>query len=82
MSIVTAAAFVWIGRWATAPQHWSPGRLQNFNNHSVRLIVHTSARGSKARIRVSNAYGDLTTDGGGSTKDASQWHTRTGFAQS
>ena len=58
MTIISAFAFVWIGTWATAPQHWSPGRLQTFSNQSVRLIVHTSAGGGKARVRISNLYGD------------------------
>src|SRR5689334_142278 len=53
-----AAAENWIGAWATAPQHWTPGRLQSFHNQTVRLIVHTTAGGAKVRIRISNAFGD------------------------
>jgi len=48
----------WIGTWAASPQHWLRGRLLNFQNATVRLIVHTSAGGKKVRIRVSNAFGD------------------------
>ena len=48
----------WIGTWATAPQPSIPGRLQTFRNQSLRLIVHTSAGGTKVRIKVSNTFGD------------------------
>src|SRR5262249_25312210 len=48
----------WIGTWATAPQPAMPRSLQSFRNQSLRLIVHTSAGGTKGRIRVSNAFGD------------------------
>jgi lysophospholipase L1-like esterase len=48
----------WIGTWAAAAQHWLPGRLASFRNQTVRLIVHTSAGGAKARIKISNTYGD------------------------
>lgn len=48
----------WFGTWATAPQPFMPGALENFRNQTLRLIVHTSAEGAKARIRVSNIYGD------------------------
>jgi lysophospholipase L1-like esterase len=49
---------IWVGTWATAPQPFMPGALETFRNESLRLIVHTSAGGAKARIRVSNTYGD------------------------
>ena len=48
----------WIGTWAAAPQAPLPGSLQSFRNQSLRLIVHTSAGGTKVRIRISNTYGD------------------------
>jgi lysophospholipase L1-like esterase len=48
---------VWIGTWATAAQPAMPGALQSFHNQTLRLIVHTSAGGTKARIRISNIYG-------------------------
>lgn len=48
----------WIGTWATAPQAFIPGRLETFDNQTLRLIVHTSAGGPKARIRISNTFGD------------------------
>jgi len=48
----------WIGTWATAPQAARPARLQIFRNQSVRLIAHTSAGGTSARVRISNTFGD------------------------
>ena len=48
----------WIGTWATAPQPFLPGSLQNFRNQSLRLIVHTSAGGTKIRVKISNTFGD------------------------
>jgi lysophospholipase L1-like esterase len=48
----------WIGTWAAAPQPPVPGRPQSFQNQTLRLIVHTSAGGTKVRIKVSNAFGD------------------------
>jgi lysophospholipase L1-like esterase len=48
----------WIGTWAAAAQHWLPGRLASFRNQTVRLIVHTTAGGARARIKISNTYGD------------------------
>ena len=47
-----------VGTWAASPQHWTPGRLQNYRNQTLRLIVHTSAGGSKPRVTISNLYGD------------------------
>jgi len=49
----------WIGTWATAPQAAvSAGSAQVFNNQTLRLIVHTSVGGTKARIKISNTFGD------------------------
>jgi lysophospholipase L1-like esterase len=48
----------WIGTWATAPQPPMPGRLQSFRNQTLRLIVHTTASGTKVRIKISNTFGD------------------------
>ena len=49
----------WIGTWATAPQPVvSASAAQVFKNQTLRLIVHTSAGGAKARIRISNTFGD------------------------
>jgi lysophospholipase L1-like esterase len=48
----------WIGTWAAAPQPFRPGSLETFRNQSLRLIVHTSAGGTKVRIKISNTFGD------------------------
>ena len=48
----------WIGTWATAAQPFLPKSLQTYRNQSLRLIVHTSAGGTKVRIKISNTYGD------------------------
>jgi len=48
----------WIGTWATAAQPFLPESLQTFQNQSLRLIVHTSAGGTKVKIKISNTYGD------------------------
>src|SRR4051812_20708733 len=48
----------WIGTWATAPQPSIPGHPQIFENQSLRLVVHSSASGSKVRIKISNTFGD------------------------
>ncbi|HEY6927405.1 MAG TPA: SGNH/GDSL hydrolase family protein, partial [Steroidobacteraceae bacterium] len=48
----------WIGTWATAPQPPMPGHVQSFRNQTLRLIVHTSAGGTKVRIKISNTFGD------------------------
>ena len=53
-----ASGRLWIGTWATAPQPSSPGHLQSIRNQTLRLIVHTSAGGTKVRIKISNTFGD------------------------
>jgi lysophospholipase L1-like esterase len=55
----------WIGTWATAPQPFLPGSLQSFHQQTLRLIVHTSAGGTRVRVRISNTYGDRPLDIGG-----------------
>jgi GDSL-like Lipase/Acylhydrolase len=47
----------WIGTWATAAQPAGPGP-QMFRNQTLRFIVHTSAGGKTARIKISNTFGD------------------------
>jgi lysophospholipase L1-like esterase len=47
----------WIGTWATAAQPFLPKALQTYRDQSLRLIVHTSASGTKVRIKISNTYG-------------------------
>jgi lysophospholipase L1-like esterase len=48
----------WIGTWATAPQPSLPGHVKSFQNQTLRLIVHTSAGGTRVRIKLSNIFGD------------------------
>ncbi len=48
----------WIGTWAAAPQPPIPRSLQSFRKQTLRLIVHTSAGGTKVRIKISNTFGD------------------------
>jgi lysophospholipase L1-like esterase len=48
----------WLGTWATAPQAAIPGDVQKFQNQTVRLIVHISAKGSRVRVKISNTFGD------------------------
>lgn len=55
----------WIGTWATAPQPFLPGSLRTFHNRTVRLVVHTSAGGTRVRIRISNTFGDVPLTIGG-----------------
>ena len=47
----------WIGTWATAAQPPMPGTPLSFKNQTLRLIIHTSAGGTKVRIKISNTYG-------------------------
>ena len=52
------ATTAWVGTWAAAAQPARPPTPQSFMNQTLRLIVHASIGGTKARIRVSNTYGD------------------------
>ncbi len=45
----------WIGAWATAPQR--SVRPETFAARTLRLIVHVTAGGGRARIRLSNTFG-------------------------
>ena len=47
----------WIGTWGTAAQAAVPGHPETFHNQTLRLIVHTSAGGTKVRVRISNTFG-------------------------
>lgn len=47
----------WIGTWAAAPQNAVSQKPSVYGNQTLRLIVHTSAGGKKARIRLSNTFG-------------------------
>jgi lysophospholipase L1-like esterase len=47
----------WVGTWGAAPADAAPGKAQAFDDQTVRLIVHTSVKGSQVRIRLSNELG-------------------------
>jgi lysophospholipase L1-like esterase len=47
----------WVGSWATAPQFSGKLTVDTYTNQTLRLIVHASIGGRKARIRLSNLYG-------------------------
>ena len=48
----------WISTWIAAPQPPMPSAIDHYQAQSLRLIVHVSAGGSQARIRLSNLYGN------------------------
>jgi lysophospholipase L1-like esterase len=50
----------WAGTWAAAVTRGNATGSTNagFNDQSVRLIVHTTVSGSRARIRLTNIYGE------------------------
>jgi lysophospholipase L1-like esterase len=64
-SAVEGADQRWIGTWATAPQYSGTASVETFKNQSLRLIVHTSAGGRTARIKISNICGDQPLEIGG-----------------
>lgn len=48
----------WTATWGTAPTGSPPdASTQTFNDQTLRLIVHSSVGGTRARIRVSNEFG-------------------------
>jgi lysophospholipase L1-like esterase len=49
----------WAGTWHTAMAQVAPGTAQGLANHSIRNVVHTSAGGRAARVRLSNVYGTV-----------------------
>jgi lysophospholipase L1-like esterase len=48
----------WIGTWGAAPQSSTKSRVQTYHNQTLRLIVHTSVGGKRARVRISNVFGE------------------------
>src|SRR5690349_9467966 len=58
----------WVATWASAPEPTVDGNvvalappamplLKTFDNQSVREVMRTSVGGTKARIRLTNAFG-------------------------
>lgn len=54
---LTPAPERWIGTWAAAAQPALPATLLTVRNRTLRLIVHSSVGGARARIRISNVFG-------------------------
>ncbi len=52
----------WVGTWIASPSARVQGRAPTINNHTIRAIVHSSIGGSRARIRLSNAFGTRPLD--------------------
>jgi lysophospholipase L1-like esterase len=50
----------WIGTWGVAPQPATAGAPIIYEHRTLRLIVHTSAGGTRLRVRFSNVYGDVS----------------------
>ena len=48
----------WAGTWAAAQAAAEPGTRDGFAGTSIRNVVHTSIGGARARIQLSNEYGD------------------------
>lgn len=48
----------WAGTWAAAQAAAEPGTRDGFAGMSIRNVVHTSIGGARARIQLSNEYGD------------------------
>lgn len=51
--VFALAASHWVGTWGAAP---SPITKMDFNNQTLREIVHVSIGGDTVRVRLSNAY--------------------------
>jgi len=49
----------WVGTWSASPQppDTSLTPTPEFNNQTLRLILHTTIGGNQLRIRISNAFG-------------------------
>jgi hypothetical protein len=48
----------WVGTWGAGPGGPPlPANTQTFTDQTVRLIVHTSIKGTRVRIRLSNEMG-------------------------
>ncbi|MEU2423064.1 SGNH/GDSL hydrolase family protein [Streptomyces sp. NPDC007851] len=57
-SAAPVSAGTWVGSWAAAPVGGEPGTGRaGLAGRSVRNVVHTSASGTRARVTLSNLYG-------------------------
>jgi len=57
-SPLSAAPSRWGGSWAASPQPPLPGPPIRYEGRTLRLIVHTSIGGRRARVQISNRFGD------------------------
>ncbi|WP_199562393.1 SGNH/GDSL hydrolase family protein [Micromonospora deserti] len=59
----------WAGSWAAAVTRGNATGLTNtgLNNHSVRMVVHTTVGGPTLRVRLSNVYGEQAVQVGRAT---------------
>ena len=50
----------WLGAWSASPQppYEEGASAEGFEDQTVRNVVHTSAGGTEARIKLSNAFGE------------------------
>jgi lysophospholipase L1-like esterase len=54
----TAATSRWVGSWSASPQPPLPGPPIRYDGRTIRLVVHTSIGGRRARVQISNRFGD------------------------
>jgi lysophospholipase L1-like esterase len=47
----------WVATWATGPAGPAPDATPQFNNQTVRYIIHTSLGGDRVRVKLSNTFG-------------------------
>jgi lysophospholipase L1-like esterase len=47
----------WVATWATGPAGPNVGATPQFNNQTVRYIIHTSVGGNQVRVKLSNTFG-------------------------
>jgi lysophospholipase L1-like esterase len=47
----------WLATWATGPAGPSPDSTPQFDNQTVRYIIHTSVGGDRVRVKISNTFG-------------------------
>ncbi|GHC65099.1 SGNH/GDSL hydrolase family protein [Streptomyces cinnamoneus] len=57
-SAAPAASGSWAGAWSTSPAAAEPNSGRGFAGRSLRNVVHTTLAGSRARITLSNLFGD------------------------
>lgn len=47
----------WVASWATGPAGPFDGAVPQFNDQTLRYIVHTSVAGDRVRVKISNTFG-------------------------